>query len=52
MEKNSFTKKYLAILATSASSERLFSDTSNVMTVRRTSLLPSNFEHLVFCKRN
>jgi len=45
-------KKYLAIPATSASSERLFSDAANVMTVRRTNLLPSTFEHLVFCKRN
>lgn len=45
-------KKYLAIPATSASSERLFSDAGNVMTVRRTNLLPSTFEHLVFCKRN
>jgi hypothetical protein len=45
-------KKYLAIPATSASSERLFSDAGNVMTVRRTNLLPSTFEYLVFCKRN
>jgi hypothetical protein len=45
-------KKYLAIPASSASSERLFSDAGNVMTVRRTNLLPSTFEHLVFCKRN
>jgi hypothetical protein len=45
-------KKYLAIPATSASSERLFSDAGNVMTVRRTNLLPSTFEHLIFCKQN
>jgi hypothetical protein len=45
-------KKYLAIPATSAASERLFSDAGNIMTVRRTNLLPSTFEHLVFCKRN
>lgn len=45
-------KKYLAIPATSASSERLFSDAGNVMTVRRINLLPTTFEHLVFCKRN
>jgi hypothetical protein len=45
-------KKYLAIPATSASSEKLFSDAGNVMTVRRTNLLPSTFENLVFCKRN
>jgi len=45
-------KKYLAIPATSAASERLFSDAGNVMTVRHTNLLPSTFEHLIFCKRN
>ena len=45
-------KKYLAIPATLAASERLFSDAGNVMTVRRTNLLPSTFEHLIFCKRN
>ena len=43
-------KKYLAIPATSAFSKRLFSDAGNVMTVRHTNLLPSTFEHLVFCK--
>jgi hAT family C-terminal dimerisation region len=43
-------KKYLAIPATSASSERLFSDVKNVMTVRHTNLLPSTFKHLIFCK--
>ena len=46
------SKKYLAIPATSASSERLFSDAGNIMTFKRTNLLPSTFEHLVFCKRN
>ena len=45
-------KRYLAILATSAASERLFSDGGNVMTVTRTNLLPSTFEHLIFCKQN
>jgi hypothetical protein len=45
-------KEYLAIPATSASSERLFSDAGNVMTVRRINLLPSTFENLIFCKRN
>ena len=45
-------KKYLAILVTSAASERLFSDAKNVMTVKRTNLLPFTFEHLLFCKRN
>jgi len=45
-------KKYLAIPATSATSERLFSDVENVMIVRHTNLLPFTFEHLIFCKRN
>jgi len=45
-------KKFLAIPATSASSERLFSDAGNIMTVKCANLLPSTFEHLVFCKRN
>lgn len=45
-------KKYLAIPASSAASERLFSDAGNVMTARRINLLPSTFEHLIFCKRN
>jgi len=45
-------KKYLAIPATSASSERLFSDAGNIIIVRRANLLPSTFEHLTFCKRN
>lgn len=45
-------KKYLSIPATSAASERLFSDAGNVMTAKRTNLLPSTFEHLIFCKRN
>ena len=45
-------KKYLAIPATSAASERLFSDAGNVMTVKRTNLSPTTFEHLIFCKRN
>ena len=44
--------KYLAILATSTPSERLFSDAGNIMSVKRTNLLPITFEHLIFLKRN
>ncbi|EXX50684.1 hypothetical protein RirG_268390 [Rhizophagus irregularis DAOM 197198w] len=45
-------KKYLAIPVTSATSEHLFSDAGNIMTIKRTNLSPSTFEHLIFCKRN
>lgn len=45
-------QKYLAIPATSTASERLFSDAGNTMTIKRTSLLPTTFEHLVFLKKN
>ena len=49
---SSLAKKYLCIPATSTSSERLFSDVGNIMTIKRTQLLPSTFEHLLFLKRN
>ena len=49
---SSLAKKYLCIPATSTSSERLFSDAGNIMTIKRTQLLPSTFEHLLFLKRN
>ncbi|CAG8552634.1 25253_t:CDS:2, partial [Racocetra persica] len=41
-----------SILATSTPSERLFSDAGNIMSVKRTNLLPITFEHLIFLKRN
>ncbi|GES76468.1 zinc finger BED domain-containing protein 1-like [Rhizophagus clarus] len=43
-------RKYLAIPATSTPSEKLFSNAGNLMTVQRTSLSPSIFEHLLFLK--
>ncbi|CAG8720008.1 25516_t:CDS:2, partial [Racocetra persica] len=39
-------QKYLAIPATSTASKRLFSDTGNIIIAKRTSLLPTTFEHL------
>lgn len=41
-----------AIPATSASAERLFSDAGNVITDKRSQLLPKNVEFLVFLHRN
>jgi hypothetical protein len=43
---------YLCIPATSTPSERLFSNAGNVMTVKRTQLSNSTFEHLLFLKKN
>src|SRR5436305_5334253 len=45
-------RKYLAIPATSTPSERLFSEASNIMTIKRTQLAPNTLENLVFCKKN
>lgn len=45
-------KKYLAIPATSTSSERLFSQAGNIMTIKRTQLTAITFENLIFCKKN
>lgn len=44
------SKKYLAIPATSAASEWLFSNAENVMTVKYINLLSFTFEYLIFCK--
>ncbi|CAG8563406.1 29500_t:CDS:2, partial [Racocetra persica] len=38
--------------STSTPSERLFSEAGNIMSIKRTSLLPITFEHLIFLKRN
>lgn len=43
---------YLAIPATSTSSERLFSDAGNLLTNKRTRILPELFKRMIFLKRN
>lgn len=45
-------KKYLSIPATSASSERLFSVTGNIVTCKRASLLPDAVDRLAFLSKN
>lgn len=45
-------RKFLAIQATSAASEWLFSDAGNIMTAKRTSMKYDLFETLIFLKRN
>ena len=45
-------KTYLSIPATSASSERTFSSAGNIITTKRTCLLPENVDLLVFLHQN
>lgn len=45
-------RKYLAILATSTSSKRLFSEARNIMSTKRANLLPITLEHLIFLNKN
>ncbi|CAI6357053.1 unnamed protein product [Macrosiphum euphorbiae] len=45
-------KKYLAIPSTSASSERCFSTAGNIVTPKRSCLLPENVDMLVFLYQN
>ncbi|CAG8637895.1 11554_t:CDS:2, partial [Diversispora eburnea] len=42
------SRKYLAISTTSTSSERLFSEAGNVMTIKRTQMVSNTLENLVF----
>ena len=45
-------KKYLSVYACSTTSERLFSDAENLLTVKRTRINPILFKNLIFLKRN
>ena len=45
-------KKYLAVLACSTASERLFSDAGNLLTAKRSRMCPKLFRKLMFLKRN
>ena len=45
-------RKYLPITATSVPSERLFSDTGNHISIRRTRLDPNLLRRMIFLKRN
>lgn len=46
------SKIYLAIPATSTPSERLFSDAGNLLTTKRTRILPELFKRMIFLKKN
>lgn len=48
----SYARRFIAIPASSASSERLFSTAGNVVTARRYNLDPSTTEMLTFCQQN
>ena len=44
-------KIYLTIPATSTSSERLFSDAGNLLTTKRTRILPELFKRMIFFEK-
>lgn len=46
------SRVYLAVAATSTPSERLFSDAGNLLTNKRTRILPELFKRMIFLKRN
>jgi hAT family C-terminal dimerisation region len=46
------SKIYLAVPATSTPSERLFSDAGNLLTSKRTRMLPELFKRMIFLKKN
>ena len=45
-------KKYLSVNACSTASERLFSDTGNLIIAKRTRISTNLFKTLIFLKRN
>src|SRR5205085_11352901 len=47
-----FALNYLAVLATSYASKRLFSDAGNLLTNKRTRMKPQLFRRIMFLKRN
>jgi hypothetical protein len=47
-----FARKILCIPAASTSSERVFSQTGNIVSFKRTKLQPSHVEQLIFVKKN
>ncbi|GET02276.1 zinc finger BED domain-containing protein 1-like [Rhizophagus clarus] len=49
---SSFAKKYLAVYVSSTSSERLFSDAGNLLTVKRNQMNLKLFQKIMFLKRN
>lgn len=49
---SNLAQKYLSIPATSTASERLFSDSGNIMNSKRTQLNEILFERILFLKRN
>ena len=49
---SNLAQKYLAVSAISTASERLFSDTGNLLTNKRTRMNPKLFKKIMFLKRN